>query len=430
MSSLLQPVHRNERVYLLDILRGFAILGIFIMNLWAFTFYFGYTDAEKAAVALAKYDGITTFFQHMFLEGKFYSLFSMLFGIGFAIYLSKAGENKKVLSLFKRRLLILLCIGFIHLILWVGDIVAFYALLGFLLIAFRNFSNKNLLILAAVCIFLPIPLYALKMWNPAIFNPGQFLITYNLQLDAQLGINSERDLIGVLGGNNFWQMLQVNFHGILWRFGDLLFQDRIFKVFGMFLIGLVIGRTKFYSHLEQNKKLLKQILFVGLAVGLPANIIFSIFMIKGGYYQLTINGLYQTIAYSFGVAPLALAYASFFALLYLKPSIRKFLNTLAPVGRMALTNYIMHSIIGLLFFTQLGFGISNMGPTAWTLFALCVYIFQIFTSTIWLRFFNYGPLEWLWRSATYGKWQAMIKKKNLIDVELTLQPHSTQTIIK
>ncbi len=120
------------------------------------------------------------------------------------------------------------------------------------------------------------------MWNPAIFNPGQYLITYNMQLDAQLGINSERDLIGVLGGNNFWQMLQVNFHGILWRFGDLLFQDRIFKVFGMFLIGLVIGRTKFYSHLEQNKKLLKQILFVGLAVGLPANIIFSIFMIKGG----------------------------------------------------------------------------------------------------------------------------------------------------
>ncbi|MDQ3552597.1 MAG: DUF418 domain-containing protein, partial [Bacteroidota bacterium] len=125
MSSLLQPVQRNRRVYLLDILRGFAILGIFIMNLWAFTFYFGYTDAEKAAVALAKYDGITTFFQQMLLEGKFYSLFSMLFGIGFAIYLSKAGENKKVLSLFKRRLLILLCLGFIHLILWVGDIVAF-----------------------------------------------------------------------------------------------------------------------------------------------------------------------------------------------------------------------------------------------------------------------------------------------------------------
>jgi uncharacterized protein len=127
MSSLLQPVHRNERVYLLDILRGFAILGIFIMNLWAFTFYFGYTEAEKSAVVLAQYDGITIFFQHMFLEGKFYSLFSMLFGIGFAIYLAKAEENKKVLSLFKRRLLILLCIGFIHLLLWVGDIVAFYA---------------------------------------------------------------------------------------------------------------------------------------------------------------------------------------------------------------------------------------------------------------------------------------------------------------
>lgn len=414
----LQPVQRAERVYLLDILRGFAILGIFIMNLWAFTFYFAYTEAEKFAVALARYDAVTTFFQHALLEGKFYSLFSMLFGIGFAIYLSKAKENNAILSLFKRRLLILLFIGIIHLLLWVGDIVAFYALLGFLLIPFRKFSNKKLLIIAATCILLPIPLYALKMLNPAVFNPGQYLIAYNIQLDSQIGINSERDLVIALSGNSFGKMLQVNLHGILFRFGDLLFQDRIFKVFGMFLIGLVIGRTNFYNRLPENKKLLKKILFFGLAVGIPANFIMAYYMVSGGYYQITLNGLYQTIAYSFGVAPLTLAYASLFALLYLNEKRRRLLNTLAPVGRMALTNYIMHTIIGILFFTKLGLGLSNMGPAAWTIFAICVYIFQIFTSTIWLRFFNYGPLEWFWRSATYGKWQKMLKHKKA-DVPVT-----------
>ncbi len=407
----LQPVKIGERVYLLDILRGFAILGIFIMNLLAFTFYFGYTDTEKSAVVLSNYDKLTIFFQHLFLEGKFYSLFSMLFGIGFAIYLAKTEENPKVLSLFKKRLFILLFIGLVHLLLWVGDILAFYAMLGFLLIAFRKFNNKKLLTLALVCIFIPIPLYALKMWNPTLFNPGQYLIEYNLKLDAQLDINSERDLIAVLSGNNFWKMLQINLHGILWRFGDLLFQDRIFKVFGMFLVGLVVGKTKFYNRLSENKNLLKKVFIVGLIVGLPASFIMAFYMENGGYYQLTINGLYQTIAYSFGVAPLALAYASFFALIYLNKKVHRFLNTLAPVGRMALSNYIMHTIIGLIVFTKLGFGLANMGPTAWTLFALGVFIFQIFISTAWLRFFNYGPLEWLWRSATYGRWQKMLKHK-------------------
>jgi uncharacterized protein len=410
-SPKLQPVQKSDRVHLLDILRGLAILGIFIMNLWAFTFYFGYNDVEKASVVLAQYDSTITFIHHFLLEGKFYSLFSLLFGIGFAIYLSKAKENQAILSLFKRRLLILLFIGIIHLLLWVGDIVAFYALLGFVLIPFRKLSNKILLTIAVCCILIPIPLYALKMLNPDVFNPGQYLITYNMQLDSQIGINSEKDLIAVLSGNNFLKMLQTNLHGILWRLGDLLFQDRVFKVFAMFLIGLVVGRTNFYNKLSQNKNLLRKILFYGLLIGIPANIIMAFFMVKGGYYQLTLNGLYQTIAYSLGVAPLALAYASFIALLYLNNKVRRFLNTLAPVGRMALSNYIIHTVIGLIVFTKIGFGLSNMGPTAWTLFALCVFILQIFISTGWLHFFNYGPLEWLWRSATYGRWQKMIKNK-------------------
>ncbi|MEO7264185.1 MAG: DUF418 domain-containing protein [Ferruginibacter sp.] len=411
-STTLQPMQSSQRIKLLDVLRGFAILGIFIMNLEGFSFYWAFTDAEKAAVAFASYDHTTNFLQLMLLEGKFYSLFSMLFGIGFAIYLSKADANKQVLSLFKRRLLVLLFIGFMHLILWTGDIVAFYAMVGFLLIPFRKFSNKTLFIIAVLCILSPIGWYALKMMNPAVFNPGQYLIDYNIRLDTQLGVNNDRDLAMGLGGDNFWRMMQLNFHGILWRYGDLLFQDRIFKVFGMFLIGLVIGRTKVFNRLQENKKLLWGILVGGLIIGLPANYLMAFFKEAGGYYKLTMNGMYQTIAYAFGVAPLALAYASFFALIYQIKPIKHLLNSLAPVGKMALTNYIMHTLIGLFVFTKLGLGVRNMGPTAWTIFAICVYIMQIFTSTIWLRYFNYGPLEWLWRSATYGKWQKLSRQKN------------------
>ena len=84
---------------------------------------------------------------------------------------------------------------------------------------------------------------------------------------------------------------------------------------------------------------------------------------------------------------------------------------LAPVGKMALTNYIMHTIIGILTFTGLGFAFDPIGPTAWTIFAVCVFVVQIILSTIWLRLFNYGPLEWLWRSATYVRWQPFVKNK-------------------
>lgn len=410
-TKTIQPIQRNERIQLLDILRGFAILGIFIMNLHSFTFYWALTDAQRAQVPLASYDHLTEFFQWMFMEGKFYSIFSMLFGIGFAIYLSKADENSKILNVFKRRLAVLLVIGFIHLLLWTGDIVAFYALLGFCLIPFRKFSNKTLLIIAGLCILSPIGWYALKMSNPRYFNLAQWPFKWGDYFGAKFGFKSDQDYYNAMSGHNFFRMVRINFINILYRYGDLIFQSRVFKVFGMFLIGLVIGRTKFYNKLLENKRLLWSILIFGLLIGLPANYILATLKETKGYYQLTIHGLYETIAYAFGVAPLALFYAAAIALLYVASPLKKGLALLAPVGKMALTNYIMHTLIGLFTFTGLGFALRPMGPAAWTIFALCVFVVQIFLSTAWLYYFNYGPLEWLWRSATYNKWQPFVKTK-------------------
>lgn len=405
----LQPVQKSERIQLLDILRGFAILGIFIMNLEGFTFYWALNDAQRVQVPLASYDHTMEFLQWMFIEGKFYSIFSMLFGIGFAIYLSKANENNTILKLFMRRLAVLLLIGFFHLLLWTGDIVAFYAILGFLLIPFRKFRNKTLLIIAGFCILSPIGWYALKMSNPAIFNLAQWPFKWGDYFSSQQGINSGQDFYNAMREVDFFQMLKFNLVGIFYRYGDLIFQSRGFKVFGMFLIGLVIGRTKFYNRLQENKRLLWSILIGGLLIGLPANYIMATLKETPGYGRLTMHGLKQTIAYALGVAPLALAYSSLLALLYLNNPMKKILNLLSPVGKMALSNYIMHTLIGIFTFTGLGFAISPMGPTAWTIFALYVFVVQIILSTIWLHFFNYGPLEWLWRSATYRRWQPFLK---------------------
>ena len=398
------PVQHTERAQILDVLRGFALLGIFIINLYDFNFYWALTDAQKAALPLTVYDDAAGFLQRMFVEGKFYSLFSLLFGIGFSIFLAKGGgQEGDNLKIFRRRLLVLLGIGVTHLLLWTGDIVAFYALLGFVLIPFRKLSDKILLILAGICIISPIGWYALKMSNPQVFDLSRWLYQTETKLQSTLGLRSSVDFYNVYHGNNFGLRIKSNFFGVLWRYAELVFQSRAFKVFGMFLIGLVIGRTGFYKRLKENRKLLWGVLFGGLLIGLPANYILAHLQQNPGYMQLTTMGLKQTIAYAIGVAPLTLAYAAAFSLLYTHPASQKVLTVLAPQGRMALTNYLMQTLIGVFTFSGLGFGLQSLGPAAWTLFALAVFAMQVVLSTIWLNYFQYGPMEWVWRQLTYGK---------------------------
>jgi uncharacterized protein len=397
------PLQVTQRAAILDVLRGFALLGIFIANLFDFNFYWIIDDAQKAALPLAEYDKTASFLQRMFVEGKFYSLFSLLFGIGFAIFLAKPGNEAANLAVFRRRLLVLLGIGFIHLLLWTGDIVFFYALLGFLLIPFRKLSNKTLLILAALCILSPIAWYALKMSNPEVFDLSRWLYKADEKMQNSLGLKESKDFYHVFQGNDLWLRTKSNFYGITWRYGSLFFQSRLFKVFGMFLIGLVVGRSGFYKKLKENRRMLASIILAGFAIGLPANYLLARLQANPGYDQLTMMGLKQTIAYAIGVAPLALAYAASIALLYLYAPFQKTLALLAPQGRMALTNYLMQTLIGIITFSQLGFGFPSLGPAAWTLFAVGIFFLQVIISTIWLRYFQYGPMEWIWRQLTYGK---------------------------
>lgn len=323
--TLTTPIQHAERAQILDVLRGFALLGIFIVNLFDFTFYWALNDAQKAALPLAAYDDATGFLQRMLVEGKFYSLFSLLFGISFSIFLAKGGgEETFNLKIFRRRLLVLLCIGFVHLLLWIGDIVAFYALLGFLLIPFRKLSNKTLLILAGICILSPIGWYALKMSSPQMFDLSHWLFIAEEKLQATLGLRTRDDFYNAYHGNNFWLQTKSHFFAILFRYAELIFQSRAFKVFGMFLIGLVIGRTGFYKRLKENRKLLWGILLVGFLIGLPANYILAQLQQNPGYMQLTMMGLKQTIVYAIGVAPLSLAYAAAFSLLYTHHTSQKY----------------------------------------------------------------------------------------------------------
>jgi uncharacterized protein len=414
----LSPVKAAEREIFMDVLRGFAILGIFIANLNSFSFYG--EGLPPAPYLLPEADKKMSFLHHMFIEGKFYSIFSLLFGWGIALQIKRgAASGTDPLPTIRRRLFFMLLLGAIHLMIWTGDIVFFYGMLAFILLPLRKFSNKTLLITGSILILLPILLYWLKMTWPALRYPENQLNKANDHLSNILlpefqNINSREALVEALKRVTWWDMLKNNIAGAFGRFSHLLFVSRVPKVLGMFLIGYVIGRSDFYRNLAQYKKLLYIIIAAGLLVGLPANYFLAKQMQHhmGDYFQMKQNGLYQTICYALGVVPLALAYVGIFMLCFKTQAGKKILGFMAPAGKMAFTNYIMHSLIGNFVFFSAGLGYMwKVGPVYYTLFGIIVFIFQVIVSTIWLKYFNYGPVEWVWRSATYKKWQPMRKKQ-------------------
>ncbi len=409
------PVQNKDREIFMDVLRGFAILGIFIANLGNFSWY--NADAPVTSPYLfPKADSIMAFLHHMFIEGKFYSIFSLLFGWGIALQFKRAEQKgTNALPTVRRRLVFMLLLGACHLLVWPGDIVFFYAMLGFVLLPLRKFSNKTLLITGCLLVLSPILWYWLKMTWPVLNYPSEITLKAAREVEGSLvNIKSEEDFVNLMKhGDSWFEQFKMNIVGFFYRYQYLFFVSRIPKVLGMFLIGYVVGRSDFYKNIHQHKKLVYWIIGIGLVVGLPSNYFLADYMSNhmGDYWQLKTKGWYQTIAYALGVAPLAMAYVGLFMLSFQTGAGKKVLGILAPVGKMAFSNYVMQTFIGNVVFLGPGLGyFGEVGPVCYTIFGVLVFICQLVLSTIWLKYFNYGPIEWLWRSATYKKWQPMRKK--------------------
>jgi uncharacterized protein len=412
---LLAPIASQDREQFMDVLRGIAILGIFIANLAGFSWY-AENPANTGPWLLPEQDHTMAFLHHMFIEGKFYSIFSLLFGWGIALQMKRAADKGiDAAPLVRRRLGWMLLLGAIHLIIWPGDIVFFYALLGFVLLWMRKLSNKAMIITGIILILSPIALYAAKSHWLILNAPSGLMYETGAKVTYMMTgqpVTSEQDFAIYLKRASWGEALQTNVVGFFFRYGYLFFVSRVPKVLGIFLIGYALGRSGFYSRIQQHKKVLYIIIAAGVVIGLPANYMLARYMSyhMADYWQLNTNGLYQTIAYAFGVATLAFAYVAALMLLFQSKAIAKLMSVVAPVGKMAFSNYLLQSIIGSVVFLGAGFDyIGEVGPVYYTIFGVLVFIGQIILSHLWLRYFNYGPVEYLWRSATYGKWQKMRK---------------------
>ena len=399
------PVSISERSDILDTLRGLALLGVLLDNVFGFTGWGFLTQANREALSTWPADGIIGLLEQTFINGKFYSLFSLLFGIGFSIILIR-NEQKGInpLKIFYRRLFILLIIGAGHLfLLWEGDILFLYALIGMLLPLFRKCSDKTLLIWAVALIASPILFDIVSVFFH--YKNGNFLEAMAQSIDKKTGLPID-DTYGQYlykdgSGWQEWRNWQAS--GWLYRYSYILDSNRIPKVLGMFLIGFYAGRKMIYANLENYVSIFKLLRRWGFIIGIPSAIACTYFEFFGKHIPDAM-GLAHTIFYAISVVPLCLAYVSVICLQWIKMKGNSKWKILAPMGRMALTNYLLQTILGITIYYGIGLGFGgNIGPTIFIPVSLGVYVLQIIYSTWWLKYFNYGPFEWIWRMLTYGK---------------------------
>ena len=390
------PLPVRERIQALDVLRGVAVAGILLANVMVFFGLIFMPPDRVAALPTAAADRVASFLERVFVDGKFYSIFSLLFGIGFGVQLSRGGEA--ALPRFRRRLRILLGIGAIHaFLIWAGDILMLYALLGFTMPWFARKSDRDLVRWTVILLAVPTTLYIVALAVSMLVGSGA------PQSSAASGVPANiLKYFEAIGTGGFKDAFIGNLVFLGGRWADLFATVRFPKVLGMFMLGLWTVRTGLALSPSDHRGTLVRWSFLGWGVGLPANIIAAWAFDRWPYLPPSVGGLLGTAMQAVGVPMLALGYAATVALLVVDG--RRLITVFAPVGRMALTNYLMHSIICVVLSYGFGFGLWwRIGASRALAIAAAIIVVQIPLSAWWLSRFRFGPVEWIWRRLTYGR---------------------------
>lgn len=398
--SKIGPIALKERIEVLDVLRGLAICGILIGNMQWFSGYGMMPPVLAAQAPLA--DQVTHFLVHFFIEGKFYSIFSFLFGFGFALQIARAEERGDTnASVFKRRLSWLLIIGLLHAyLLWAGDIVSIYAVMGFILLLFRKKTDTALLKWAFWLMIVPIASYLLIYVLFVALVPPDAMASFEAgQADRWAG------QVQTVTQSSYWQIISsYNLNYVAGRYGGLILQMRLPKILAMFLLGYYAYRKGFFQDLSANAPVIRKVMIWGLLLGLGGSAVFAWASGSEAGFPPSLANLAGVITYAFSVPALALGIIALIVMLWQKTAWRRVLAVLAPVGHMALTNYLLQTVICVFLFYGYGLGLfGRFGALKATLIALAIFAFQVAASGLWLKYFAYGPMEWIWRQLTYRR---------------------------
>ncbi|WP_110113127.1 DUF418 domain-containing protein [Bacillus sp. CGMCC 1.16541] len=397
------PISTRDRIVTIDIIRGFALFGIFLVNMPAF-----HSPDFKVQISgmHVEYTGIdywVDLFLQMFVQMKFFTIFSFLFGLGFYIFMSRAEQKGfNVKRLFSRRLLGLLLFGALHLIfLWFGDILHLYAITGFLLLFFYKRKPKTILIWAFSILFLFHALISLTFLVPET-------MLEDMQADMQEGYDEKlNNYVAVYEQASYidWVLYRIDIEipSILANLPITLM-----PVLSLFLFGLYAGKIGLFERVEEQRNLLRKVQVFSFLIGVIFAILLGLVKTKGwnvGAYEDSVIQLFTSLS---GVG-LCFFYISTLTLLLQAENWQKRLRPLGYVGQMALTNYLLQTILCVILF--LGFNLyGQISLTTGTILCFIIYSLQVFISRKWLQMYRFGPFEWLWRTMTYRKVQQFKKQ--------------------
>lgn len=380
----------KARVDILDALRGFALIGVLLVNLRYYSLYDVLTVDAQARLATA---GVDTFIAPLFavlIDTKSITLFTFLFGIGFALQFDESRRDPGATVRYLRRLGVLLAIGFVHgMVIWSGDILRYYAVAGIALVMCARLPTRWLLAIGTF-----IALFGASLLRPLLApilaahrNPGAQA--------AALAAFQQSDLAVTVAGNWDYATYESLANWSLFPF-----------VLGRVLIGVAIGRSGVLVDVAAHRAFWRALLVGGMAVGLPLTL-FVIARDAGMWSDAiawrsepwrTISGAIRAT----GSIALASAWMAAFALLFQNLQWRKRLAGFAAVGRMALTNYLAQTLCGLLLFYGAGLGLGpRFGLPGVLIATIAIFTTQWVISAWWLARFRYGPVEWIWRCLTY-----------------------------
>ena len=402
MATQAAPIAANERILTLDVIRGFALLGIFIMNMPFFNTSF-FAGADGTHMWPAWCDRTAETARDVLFSGKFNSMFSMLFAIGFTIQLGRLEQRDpdNAKSIYLRRIFWLFVFGVVHAtVFWTGDVIHMYSLFGLVLLLLRRAPDKVLWTLFVACLVYPAAIGAYRVATTTPEEVQQYIAV------AQAWEASNN---AAYGAGSFLAAAREHAREMVFTYTDPRQLRAILgfyvQIFSTMVIGLILGRRNFFQNSGAYLPLVKRVQWWTLGAGALTGAIF-------GYYIATVEdptptpfGVVAFVAYYLCRVCIMAFYVATIIRAVHNDVWRRWLAPMATAGRMPLTNYLLQTLIATFIFYGWGLGLwGKVGP-AWDL-ALAVAIFfviQVPLSRLWLQHFAMGPMEYLWRLLTYGR---------------------------
>jgi uncharacterized protein len=424
----LAPTAGSDRKDALDTLRGVALLGILLMNIYSNpTISGGAEGLDLAAWAV----------NNLFFEGTMRGLFSLMFGAGIVLMTSRAearGGGLEVADIYYRRNLWLFAFGIIHgwLLLWFGEILYFYGIGALFLFAFRNLRARTLIILGALVLATLIPkdiYHYIETHNAFEEAQAAEIVQESLAEDEELddeqqeaidtwkGIKDdanpsaekiEKRIEGMHG--NYFKIIGTISGVLIWFQSSGLYQFMFFDTVGMMLIGMGFLKLGIITG-ERSNRFYVLLMLIGYGIGLSINAYETRLLIANNF-DIFANQQ-ANLTYGFGRVAMTLGHIGFWMLICKSGWFNWLTSRLGAVGRMALTNYVMHSVFAAILFTGIGFSLFGSLQRHELFYVVAgIWLFQLIVSPIWMKHFRFGPLEWVWRSLTYNKKQPMRRVEN------------------